>query len=726
MTKLEKLKEAGEAPEFLTEDGFVTLRNGYLGPEETPRQMYSRVSRASASRLNRYDLEQKFFNLLWDNFLGLSSPICSNMGAENLPISCFSSSVPDSTSDIFKHYHELAMLSKYGGGTGSFWGRVRGRGASISRGGTSEGVVPWLVTLEKSIQAVSQAGVRKGAVAAYLPVGHSDIQEFLDIRRNTGDISRKCLSNSFHHGVTVDDKFMEDVKSGDKSARSIWSHMLKNRVEFGENYIVFSDTVNKANPQMYKDKGLSVETSNLCLAADTLVNTKEYGPTEIKDLVGKNVTIFDGENWVANRNFTKTSTGTILYRITLSDGSHVDATKKHRWFAKPAEFRESEVRKYTECKTEDLKVGMKLEYHTESYEGSVGENRADFARIDKIEILENIHDAYCTTVPSTGKFALSNGLITGNCSEIMLHTDENHTFVCCLSSMNLARYDEWKNTDAVFIANYFLDGVMQEFIDKAKHIEGFEKAVRFAEKSRALGLGVIGWHTLLQKRSIPFDSFQSMTLNAEVFRHLSKESERASRSMAVEFGEPEWCKGYGLRNTHRIAIAPTTTNALLAGAVSQGIEPINANLFSQKMSKGVFFRKNPILEQLLAQKNLDSVDIWNQINNDKGSVKNVKGLSAEEKEIFLTAREINQFALVRQAGQRQKFIDQSASLNLFFAMPGDISDEKEKKLLAKYIHEVHMEAYDLGVKSLYYLRTESMLKGESVFKDSSDCKSCEG
>lgn len=575
MKTLKQLKEAGEAPDHLTEEAFVTMSNGYLQESETPNGMYRRVSRAAAMRLGRYDLESRFYDILFRGWLGLASPVASNMGADNLPISCFSSSVPDDTSDIFKHYHEIAMLSKYGGGTGSYWGNVRGRGSPIAKGGTSEGIVPWLNVLEKTVSAVSQAGVRKGAVAAYLPIGHKDILEFLDIRKNNGDISRKNLSQSFHHGVTIDDNFMNEIKNGNKNARTTWAHLLRNRVELGEPYILFIDSVNKANPKMYKDHGLKVETSNLCI-------------------------------------------------------------------------------------------------------------------------------------------------------EINLFTDSKHTFVCCLSSMNLAKYDEWKNTDAVYLANYFLDGVMQEFIDKAKHIEGFEKSVRFAEKSRALGLGVIGWHTLLQQRNIAFDSYEAMTVNAEVFRYISAESERASRSMAIEFGEPEWCKGYGLRNTHRIAIAPTTTNALLAGGVSQGIEPINANLFSQKMAKGVFIRKNPILEALLISKGLDTPDIWNQINQDRGSVRNIKGLSAEEKEIFQTAREINQFAIVRQAGQRQKWIDQSTSLNLFFGMPHNINDESEKRKLSKYIHDVHMEAYDLGVKSLYYLRTESVLKGEPVFQDSSDCKACEG
>lgn len=575
MQTLENLKKSGDAPEFLTEEGFKTLSQGYLLKNETPRQMYLRVSNAAASRLNRPDLAHKFYEIIWNNWLCLATPVASNMGTQNLPISCFSNSVDDNTSDIFKGYHEIAMLSKYGGGTGSYWGRVRGRGTPISKGGFSEGIIPWLKVLEQTASSVSQGGTRRGAVAAYLDIEHLDIEEFIEVRRNTGDISRKCLSNNFHHGVCVSDSFMESIKNGDKKARAVWASLLKNRVEFGEPYIMFKDTANKAAPQIYKDKNLRIETSNLC-------------------------------------------------------------------------------------------------------------------------------------------------------SEIMLHTDPEHTFVCCLSSMNLARYDEWKDTDAVYYATYFLDGVMQEFIDKAKLVPGFEKAVKFAEKSRALGLGALGWHTLLQSKMIPFDSFDSMMLNAQIFSRIKKEAERASQALAREYGEPEWCKGYGVRNTHLVAIAPTVSNSLISGGVSQGIEPINANIYSHKTAKGTFIRKNPSLEALLEKKGLNTLEIWNQINQDRGSVRNVKGLSKEEKEVFLTAREINQFAIVRQAGQRQKFIDQGQSVNLFFAMPNDVTDENEKKQLAKYINEVHLEAWELGLKSLYYLKTESVLKGEAIFKDSNDCKSCEG
>jgi len=266
---------------------------------------------------------------------------------------------------------------------------------------------------------------------------------------------------------------------------------------------------------------------------------------------------------------------------------------------------------------------------------------------------------------------------------------------------------------------------MEEFIVKAGKLPGFEKAVRFAVKSRALGLGVLGWHTLLQEKLIAFDSFEAMKLNAEVFRKIKTDSEKASQDLAKEYGEPEWCKNTGMRNTHTCAIAPTVSNSLISGGVSQGIEPIIANYYAQKSAKGTFIRKNPVLEKLLNSTNRNSPEVWQQISADSGSVKNVSSLSDHEKEVFQTAREINQFAIVRQAGQRQKYIDQGQSVNLFFAAPSDIQDVSIKKRLAQYIHDVHIEAWQNGVKSLYYLRVDSVLKGDSVFKEASDCKACE-
>jgi ribonucleoside-diphosphate reductase alpha chain len=343
-----------------------------------------------------------------------------------------------------------------------------------------------------------------------------------------------------------------------------------------------------------------------------------------------------------------------------------------------------------------------------------------------------------------------NGLkvyMTNICSEITLHTDENHSFVCCLSSVNLAKYDEWKDTDLIYTATWFLDGVLEEFIQRAKYMRGFENSVRSAEKGRALGLGVLGWHTYLQDRGIAFDSLPAQFETRKIFSQIKIESERASRDMATEMGEPLWCVGTGMRNSHLRAIAPTVSNSKLAGNVSAGIEPWAANLITEQSAKGTFIRKNPTLEKVLDKIDKNTKATWDKILEDGGSVQGLSWIedyyvksgqydydpiTVEEwnklskveasdyiplKDVFKTFKEINQMELVRQAGVRQQYVDQAVSLNLAFP----------KEATPKFINQVHLEAYEQGIKTLYYMRTESVLRGDiaSQAMDPS-CLSCDG
>lgn len=573
---LEQLKESDLAPAWLTDEAFSTLSNGYLIAGETPRDMYRRLSATAARILARPDLEPEFFALLWNNWLCPSTPVASNLGTERgLPISCYGTYVPDSIDGIFQHYHEVAMLTKNGGGVGSYWGNIRSRGTTIKGNGKSEGVVPWLAVEDRVALSVGQGGVRRAGLAEFLDIEHGDFGEFLNIRRPLGDVNRQCLN--LHHGVNIGDQFMQEMMDGNKDNRQKWGDLLRTRVETGEPYTMFKDTANRTAP---------------------------------------------------------------------------------------------------------------------------------FSR--------KIHN-------------------TQLCTEIFLPNDEDHTYVCCLSSLNLARWDEWNShifpsgLSVVELSVYFLDAVMSEFITKAKSFPGFEKAVRFAEKSRALGLGVLGWHTLLQQKLLPFDSFQSMMLNAQIFSQLERESESATFALALEFGTPEWCLSpivngeYNAKKPRRnltlLAVAPTMSNSIISGGMSAGIEPLTANCYSLKSAKGTFIRKNAQLEQLLSDKGINTIEVWDEIIKTGGSVQSLKALSAEEKDIFKTAREINQFAIVKQAGQRQKFIDQGQSVNLFFTSGAP----------AKYIHEVHLSAWEEGLKSLYYVRSESVLKGQSAIEyQKSDCASCEG
>lgn len=306
------------------------------------------------------------------------------------------------------------------------------------------------------------------------------------------------------------------------------------------------------------------------------------------------------------------------------------------------------------------------------------------------------------------------------CSEITLFADHQHTFVCCLSSMNVVKWEEWKDTDAVQLAIWFLDGVMEEFIAKTEGLRGFERARNFSIKSRALGLGVLGFHTLLQTRSLPFDSFDAHLLNTQIFQNLRIQADAATKALAVEYGEPEWCKGYNRRNTHCLAVAPTVSNSLISGNVSAGIEPIAANAFAQQTAKGTFLQKNRVLGDLLEQKGQNTEEVWRSIVTNEGSVQQLSFLSDHEKEVFLTARELNQFAIIRLAAARQRWIDQAQSVNLFFPANTDPA----------YFNKVHLDAWASGLKTLYYCRTSSVLKGDSgsreYKRESTECKACEG
>jgi len=336
-----------------------------------------------------------------------------------------------------------------------------------------------------------------------------------------------------------------------------------------------------------------------------------------------------------------------------------------------------------------------------------------------------------------------NGLkvfMTNICSEITLNTDESHSFVCCLSSLNLAKYNEWKDTDLIYTSTWFLDGVLSEFIQKAKNMRGFENSVRSAEKGRALGLGVLGWHTYLQQNGIPFEGMEAQFETRRIFSQIKIESERASRDLATEYGEPLWCKESGFRNTHLRAVAPTVSNSKLSGNVSPGIEPWAANVFTEQTSKGTFIRKNGELIKVLRKAGINNKETWDKILEDGGSVQGIKELDKwcyldnkmvlckditngdrekiyPVKDVFRTFKEINQMDLVKQAGVRQQYIDQSVSLNLAFpsiATP-------------KWINSVTMEAWKQGIKTLYYMRTESVLRGDIATRAvDPDCVACDG
>jgi ribonucleoside-diphosphate reductase alpha chain len=558
--------EAGkDYPSWMDEISLATISKGYLLPGETPKKAYRRVAAAAASRLKKPELENKFYKIIWNGWLGLASPVLSNMGTDRgLPISCFGVDTPDSVRGIGLTNAELMKLTALGGGVGISVSRIRPRGTEITGNGKSEGVVPWCKIYDSAIIATNQGSVRRGAASVNLDIEHPDIEEFLQIRRPKGDPNRQCLN--LHQCVVVGDNFMRKLESRDQDSMALWAEVLKSRMETGEPYIMYKDNVNKNNPIAYMMNNLDVTMTNIC-------------------------------------------------------------------------------------------------------------------------------------------------------TEITLFTDEEHSFICCLSSLNLAKYDEWKDTDTIELATWFLDGVMQEFIDKSNGRDSLKRTHNHAKKGRALGLGVMGWHTYLQQKGMPFNSIASTAYTHNIFSKLKNDAEKASRDLAAEYGEPLWCRGTGMRNTHLLAIAPTVSNSVITGGISAGIEPLPANIYTFNGAKGTFIRKNKVLETLLEEKGENKDKWWDQMLADNGSVLNLPDniLSPEEKELFLTFPEINQLELVRQAAIRQRYLDQTQSLNLSF----DPNDSP------KWINQVHIEAWKLGVKTLYYLRTDSVIKGDLGSRQA-DCVSCDG
>lgn len=542
---------------WLNKDSRKFLERGYLLEGETAEQRIRQIAETAQSYLNIEGFADKFEGYMQKGFFSLSSPIWSNFGrVRGLPISCFGSYVPDTMEGIMDKVAETAIMTKHGGGTSAYFGDVRGRGTPISCGGESTGSVHFMELFNKLMNVVSQGNVRRGSFAAYLPIDHKDIEEFLQIRSEGHDIQELSFA------VTVSDEWMKSMIDGDKEKRKVWSKVIQKRFETGYPYIMFSDTVNNNAPQVYKDKGLKIHNSNLC-------------------------------------------------------------------------------------------------------------------------------------------------------SEICLSNGEDESFVCDLSSLNLEKWDEMKDTDAVETLVFFLDAVMSEFIKKTEGMQFMEAPRKFAINQRALGVGVLGWHSLLQSKMIAFESFEAKMLNATIWKEIRTKADKATEQLAVLFGEPELLKGYGRRNSTTLAVAPTTSSSFILGQVSQSIEPLNSNYYSKDLAKGRFSYKNPHLIDLLKEKKQNTDDVWKSILEHGGSVQHLEFLSEQEKDVFKTFEEISQKEIVIQAAQRQKYIDQAQSLNLMIP-----HDAKPKE-----VNELLIFGWEQGIKTYYYQRSSN--PAAKLARNILTCKSCE-
>jgi ribonucleoside-diphosphate reductase alpha chain len=542
---------------WLTELSQIFLERDYLLPGQTVDERVDIICNRAEEILQKPGFAKKFKENFQKGWYSFSTPIWSNFGTERgLPISCFGSFIEDSMESIAYTWSEVCMMTKHGGGTSGYFGNLRHRGAAITDNGESSGSVNFMQAFDNLINVVSQGKTRRGNFAAYLPIDHADIEEFLTIRHE----GAKIQDLSF--GVCVPDYWMQSMIDGDVDKRKVWAKVIASRTNTGFPYIFFTDNVNNNTVDVYKDKGMKITHSNLC-------------------------------------------------------------------------------------------------------------------------------------------------------TEILEPDSADESFVCDLASMNILYYDEWKDTNAVELLTYLLDAVMTEFIEKAKKIKFMERAVRFAERHRAVGIGWLGYHSYLQSKMIPFESMDAKYINTEIAKNIKDAAYKASAKLAEEYGEPEVLKGYGRRNTTLCAIAPTKSSSFILGQASEGIEPARTNYYIKDLQKGKFTIKNAHLEVLLKEKGKDTDEVWTSILKNGGSVQHLDFLSDHEKNVFKTFVEISPKEIIIQAAQRQKFIDQGQSLNLLI----------DPKTPAKDINTLYIEAWKMGIKTLYY--QISVNAAQQFTRNILTCTNCE-
>ncbi|MDZ7706604.1 MAG: ribonucleoside-diphosphate reductase subunit alpha [Trueperaceae bacterium] len=544
--------------DWLNDDSRAFLTNGYLLPGTTPEaRLHAIAERAESLLPGMHGFAERFVDYLSRGWYSLSSPIWANFGlTRGLPISCFGSYVPDSMDGILNTAAEVGIMSKYGGGTSAYFGDVRHRGATIRDNGASEGAVNFMRLFDTLIDVTKQGATRRGSFAAYLPIDHPDVPEFLDIRREGNPIQ------NLYFGVVVGDDWLRDMREGDHDKRALWARVLQSRSEVGMPYVLFEGNAERGAPTVYRDRGMRIRSSNLC-------------------------------------------------------------------------------------------------------------------------------------------------------SEIMLPVAEDESFVCDLSSLNLRYYEEWKDTDAVELLTAFLDAVMSEFIERSGEIPHLARANRFARRHRSIGIGVLGWHSYLQQERIPFGSLTASAKNREIFRTIRDSACEASEKLAHRYGEPDLLDGYGRRNATLMAVAPTTSSSFILGQVSPSIEPLRSNYYVRDLAKSVTTFRNPVLREVLAERDLDTPAVWRSILEHDGSVQHLDRLGEEEKELFKTFPEVSQLDVIVQAGQRQPFIDQGQSLNLTIHPGTPASD----------LNRLHLEAWERGVKSLYY--QHSINAAQAFSRELLTCSVCE-
>lgn len=779
---------------WLNKDSRLVLSRGYLEKGDTPEQRIEQIAATAEKILKIKGFGDKFVSYMKKGWFSLSSPIWSNFGNNRgLPISCSNSHVSDTMGEILTKVSEVGMMTKYGAGTSGFFGDIRPRGADIKTGGSASGPVHFMQLFDTITDVVSQSSVRRGNFAAYLPVEHPDIEEFLEIREEGNPIQHIFI------GVCISDEWMESMIAGDKKKRKVMARIIKKRFEKGFPYIFFTDNVNRGAADVYRDKNMRVNGSNLCVTGDQRIPS-QHGLLTAKELaqIGGDLVLFDNKEQVDASPMQLIQTNAPVFTITLENGLTHTVTDYHKV------LRINDDGTTETVPTAELQVGDKVAiqtknsglfgslslekeaYHAgnhrlpppdklwEATEASIREyirgalssnptlpvysERLDYIRtlqllcanvgiakkitaspwydneplrltyaLETVPASEDTafskvvsvtpsgnEDVYCCTVKSDSHLFVCNGVVTHNCSEITLPSTTDESFICNLSSMNLLHYDEWKDTDAVETLTFFLDAVMSEYITKTKTIPYMDAAHRFAKRHRAIGIGTLGYHSLLQSKMFPFESWDARALNVEAHRLISEQALEASKKLARMFGEPEVLKGYGRRNTTLMAIAPTTSSSFILGQVSLGIEPLDDNYHTKKIAKGSFIYRNPKLAEVLEAHGKNTEAVWSKILKYGGSVQTLNFLTDHEKAVFKTFGEISPAEIVLQAAARQKFIDQSQSLNL----------KIHPQTKSKEVLNLVIEGWRAGIKTFYY--QHGVNAAQEFNRDLINCSACEG
>jgi ribonucleotide reductase alpha subunit len=690
---------------WLNDEARKFLSRGYLKEGQTPEERVREIADAAEAHLNIPEFSDKFYEYMSRGYYSLASPVWSNYGNKRgLPVSCFGSFISDSMEEIMYSHAENGMLMKNGGGTSGYFGDLRERGAPISDNGESSGAVHFMELFDTLASIVSQGSVRRGFFSAYLPIEHPDAEEFLDIATEGNPIQGLTT------GITVSNEFLEKMISGDPKARKLWAKVLQRRSEIGFPYILFTDNVNNNKPDVYKDLKMEIYASNMCLKADSIITVKFPFYDDPKDM--------DIETFVKLWNIGAVAPGT---KVKTEKGfCEVTAAAKTGNSKEMIRITDDVTGKVVEC-TPDHKIytqnrGWVLakDLTEDDVLLLIDSTENNKIKIERITYEEEI-PVYDITVPETASF-FANGILVHNCSEISLPSSQDETFTCVLSSINLLHWDEIVKTDAIETMVYFLDTVVTEFVNKTEGKRYFERANKFAKRHRALGMGVLGWHSYLQSNMISFESKDASKKNLEIAKTLNKRAYEASKVLADMFGEPELLKGYGRRNTTLLAIAPTKSSSFILGQVSQSVEPEFSNCYVKDLAKTKVTIKNPYLENLLIEKGFNTNEVWDSIKSMDGSVQHLTFLTDEEKEVFKTFAEINPYTIVDQAGIRQQYIDQSQSINLML----------DPTTSVKEINSLYLHAWEMGVKSLYY--SYSMSKAQALSRkkvNSADCAACE-